>query len=242
MEEPKTVAFVGEIVAELNEGSERDDEDTEVATGSQSEEELEELEEEYELYSQECEAALNQVLLAIETLSRAFDRTGKRNPFDRIESRMKTFKSVRGKCKARGYELSMSSIKENVKDVAGVRIITKYIDEVMRVKDLISQIPGINIIRVKDYVTIPKPNGYSSIHLACQVSVYDPFSGSRLMPVEIQLRSKGMNLWATLEHDLKYKNSNPVPQVEEKFARIAKIIRQFEEEAMALRDYELNSN
>lgn len=198
---------------------------------------LDELESAYEIYAAECTAAMRLTLSRIENLSEAIDRAGKRNPFDRIESRIKTFKSVKGKCKARGYKFTIDEIREKVRDVAGIRIITKYIDEVMTVKNMIAQIPGVNIVAVKDYVTTPKPNGYSSVHLGCQIEIHDPYKGSQLVPVEIQLRSKSMNLWATLEHDLKYKNSNPSPEVEEKFRKISKILRDFDEEAIALRDY-----
>ena len=205
--------------------------------------ELERLESDYEVYAAECSAVVKKVQLALQNLSDAIDREGadKRNPFDRIESRIKTFKSVRGKCQVRGYDLNITSIRQNVLDVGGIRIITKYMDEVMVVKDMIAQIPGLYIMTVKDYVTEPKPNGYSSVHLCCQVELYNPFRGSILVPLEIQIRSKSMNLWATLEHDLKYKNENPSPEVDEKFKKIAKILRDFDEEAIALRDYEPSS-
>lgn len=197
-----------------------------------------ELEVEYEIYAAECKAAMRLALARIKNLSEAIDRAGKRNPFDRIESRIKTFKSVKGKCRARGYEVDILDIREKVRDVAGIRIITKYLDEVMVVRSMIAQIPGITIVSTKDYVTEPKDNGYQSLHLGCQIEIYDPFKGSQLVPLEIQIRSKSMNLWATLEHDLKYKNSNPSPEVEEKFRRISKILRDFDEEAIRLRDYD----
>lgn len=198
---------------------------------------LDQLEDEYDRYATECEAGMQKALLSIHSLSAAFDRSGKRNPFDRIESRIKTFKSVKGKCKDRGYELTSPSIQEHIKDVAGIRIITKYLDEISLVKDMILQIPEINIISIKDYVSQPKENGYKSVHLQCQVGVYDPFRGSRMRPLEIQIRTKTMNLWASLDHDINYKNPNHMPEVEEKFLHIAEILSQLEEEAMSLRDY-----
>ena len=234
------VRFTGEIVAELNNerGEELYDEDAGKEAEQKEElEELEELEESYDRYAEECEAALTQVLLSVDTLKKAIDRNGKRNPFDRVEHRMKTFRSVRGKCKKKGYPLSAEGIHENITDIAGIRIITKYIDEIDLVREMLERMPGINIVKIKDYVKQPKANGYQSVHLDCRVGVYDPYQGSRLLPVEIQIRSKSMNLWATLEHDLKYKNSNPSPEVDAKFLRIAKILRDFEEEAIALRDY-----
>lgn len=241
MEPENEVRFVGEVVAELSnsdsdEGSEQYEEDTK-RTAEQQEKELEEFEKEYELYAEECEAALNQVLLSIDVFVKAIERNGQRNPFDRVEHRIKTFRSVRGKCKKRGCAITAESIRENITDIAGVRIITKYIDEIDLVRGMLEKIPGINIVKIKDYVKEPKPNGYQSVHLDCRVGVYDPYQGSRLIPVEIQIRSKSMNLWATLEHDLKYKNPNPSPEVDKKFLRIAKILRNFDEEAIALRDY-----
>lgn len=197
----------------------------------------EELEDAYENYTDECKAALDFTMARIEYLRKSIEKSGQRNPFDRIESRIKTFKSVRGKCRERGYPCNILSIRENVKDVAGIRIITKYIDEIEMVKNLIVQMPGVNVVCVKDYVSTPKKNGYQSMHLSCLVEVYDAISGSKLVPLEVQIRSKSMNLWATLEHDLKYKNLNPSPEVDEKFLKIAKILRQFDEEAVSLRDY-----
>lgn len=197
---------------------------------------LDQLEDEYEQYAIECEAAMQKALLSINGLSAAFDRAGKNNPFDRIESRIKTFKSVRGKCRDRGYDFTSKSIRENVKDVAGIRIITKYLDEITLVKDMIIQIPEINIVSVKDYVTNPKENGYKSVHLSCQVGVYDPFSGLRMRPLEIQIRTKTMNLWASLDHDINYKKRIYIPEMEEKFLHIAEILDELEKEAMALRD------
>ena len=229
------VKFDATLEVELDEVREADEASNFVEAIEAAETELEAA---YEIYAAECKAAMRMALSGIQNLCEAIDRAGKRNPFDRIEHRIKTFKSVKGKCKARGYDTDIRSIRENVKDVAGIRIITKYLDEVMVIKDMIAQIPGINILTVKDYVTTPKKNGYQSMHLGCQVQIQDPFAGSRLRPLEIQIRSKSMNLWATLEHDLKYKNSNPSPEVEEKFRRISKILREFDEEAIRLRDYE----
>ena len=203
---------------------------------SLSKKELEEIEMDYELYAAECNAAMRLTLARIQNLSEAIDRLGRRNPFDRIESRIKTFKSVKGKCKARQCEFSDEGIRETIRDVAGIRIITKYIDEIDVVKDMIQNIPGINIVKVKDYVKEPKDNGYQSVHLDCQVEVHDPIKGSRLVPVEIQIRTKSMNLWADMEHDLRYKNANPSPKAEEEFYEAARMLRDFEQKMLELRD------
>lgn len=232
METEKKELFTATIEVDLN---------SEEGEPEMTESELEKFEAEYDVYAAECKAALRRTLTAIDNLSEAINRSGRRNPFDRVEHRLKTFKSVRNKCKDRGYTFDMPSVKQNIKDIAGIRIITKYLDDCFTIRWMLCQVPGINVVNTKDYITKTKENGYSSIHLACQVEIYDPFEGSRLVPVEIQIRSKSMNLWATLEHDLKYKNSNPNPETEERFRRISKILRNFDEEAMALRDYQKNA-
>lgn len=203
----------------------------------QSENYLDELETEYEKYAHECEAAMKIALLKIGIFSDAFDRTGKRNPFDRIESRIKTFKSVKGKCRDRGYALTMPSIKENVRDIGGIRIITKYIDEIPLVIEMIRQIQEISILGIKDYVETPKDGGYKSVHLNCQVGVYDPFGGLRMVPLEIQIRTKTMNLWAAMDHDINYKAMEHHPIVVKRLQRIAEILDQLEIEFKELRDY-----
>ena len=136
-----------------------------------------------------------------------------------------------------GWGLGSKVDRGSSPTVAGIRIVTKYIDDVQKLVGLLEKIPGLNIVDKKDYITEPKPNGYSSIHLGCKVEVFTGVDGSKLVPIEIQLRSYSMNLWATLEHDLKYKNENPSPEVTKKFKRIAEFLREFDEEAIALRDY-----
>lgn len=198
---------------------------------------LDQLEDEYDQYAIECEAAMQKALLSINILDAAFDRASKHNPFDSINYRIKKFKSVKGKCRDRGYELNMPSIKEHIKDVAGIRIITKYLDEIPLVVEMIRQIQEISILSVKDYIKEPKDNGYKSIHLGCQVGIYDPFGGLRMRPLEIQIRTKAMDYWASLDHDNNYKSQKHLPEVEERLLHIANSFDDIEKEAMDLHNY-----
>lgn len=211
--------------------------DENVTEEVQSEDYLDKLEAEYDKYAAECEAAMEIALLKINIFNDAFKRTGKRNPFDRIEYRKKTFKSVRGKCRDRGYALTMSSIKENVRDIGGIRIVTKHLNEIPLVIDLIRQIQEISILSVKDYVETPKDGGYKSVHLNCQVGVYDPFGGLRMIPLEIQIRTLCMDLWATMDHDINYKALEHHPEVVKRLQHIAEILDQLEDEYKELSDY-----
>ena len=163
--------------------------------------------------------------------------SSRHDPFDRIEGRIKTFDSTVKKCIRKGYVLDIEEIKKNIKDIAGIRIITIFRDEIDEVADLIAKIPGINIISREDYAKTPKENGYSSLHLSVQVEIYSPDEGSKLVPIEIQIRDKSMNLWASVEHIVKYKKNNHDPQAEAYFKKMAEILTTFDEVAMQLRDY-----
>ena len=196
------------------------------------------LRDEFEEYRIECESALDVNLARINSVKKIAKRSGKRNFFGTIEGRIKTFESVIEKCERKGYALDIESVKRNVLDVAGIRIITPFRDDIFNVVEALRHIPGINISDEKDYVTSPKPNGYSSYHIHAQVEIYSPITGgSKLVPIEIQIRDKAMDLWASVEHVVKYKNDNPSPEVGDRFKEIAEILYKFDDMAIELRDF-----
>ena len=147
------------------------------------------------------------------------------------------------KCKRRGYDTTIESIKANVLDVAGIRIITPFQDDIADVVEILHHVPGFNVEYEKDYVTTPKANGYRSYHMRIRVETYDPITGgTKLVPIEIQVRDKAMDLWATVEHIVKYKNDDPSPEVDERFKHIADILIKFDEMAIKLRDFSSEEN
>lgn len=196
------------------------------------------LESQYEEYTVDCEAALSVTLAKIQNVKKVMKRSKTRDPFNSITQRIKTFKSVTEKCIRKGYELTIESIKANVLDVAGIRIITPFEDDINDVVEILHHIPGFNVEYEKDYVAAPKANGYRSYHMRIRVETYDPISGgTKLVPIEIQVRDKAMDLWATVEHIVKYKNDHPSPEVGEQFKHIANILIQFDQMAIKLRDF-----
>jgi len=196
------------------------------------------LRDEFEEYQIECESALEINIAKINSVRKLAKRSGKRNFFGSVEGRVKTFKSVVEKCERKGYALNIDSIKKNILDVAGIRIITPFRDDIFDVVEALRHIPGVNISDEKDYVTEPKPNGYSSYHIHAQVEIYSPITGgSKLVPLEIQIRDKAMDLWASVEHVVKYKNDNPSPEVGDRFKEIANILYRFDDMAIELRDF-----
>lgn len=196
------------------------------------------LEEQYEDYVVECEAALRVTMAKINNLREVMKRSTRRNPFSSVAYRIKTFDSVIEKCARRNYEPTIESIRVNVLDVAGIRIITPFEDDIANVVEILHHIPGFNVEYEKDYVTTPKANGYRSYHMRIRVETYDPITGgTKLVPIEIQVRDKAMDLWATVEHIVKYKNDDPSPEVGEQFKHIAEILIQFDRKAIELRDF-----
>ena len=113
-------------------------------------------------------------------------------------------KSIIGKLEKKNLPLSIESIRQNLFDIAGVRAICAYLNDVYEFAEYIEMQPDIKIIRIKDYIKSPKVNGYRSLHLIIEIPV-NFLEARQYLPVEIQLRTEPMDYWASLEHDLKYK-------------------------------------
>lgn len=128
-----------------------------------------------------------------------------RAPINGIKTRLKTLQSIKEKVERRGYSLSADSIRENIHDIAGVRVICSYPDDVYALADALLSQDDITLIRKKDYIRNPKPNGYRSLHMIVSIPIYLAHE-KKQVKVEIQLRTIAMDCWASLEHHLWYKN------------------------------------
>ena len=195
----------------------------------------------YAIYASECEAAMDVVYTQLKNFRSAIDRAGQRNPIDGIIPRVKSYRSVVDKCKKHGYPLTIDGIKEHVKDVVGIRIITKYLDEIYMVRDLVHQIMLVDC--EEDYIDDPKESGYRSLHLSCHFQIYDPYAKTyKLIPIEVQIRSRSMNLWAVMEHDLGYSLKkmegveDPPPEVIQAFKEWGDFLHEMETRLMYFRD------
>ncbi len=150
--------------------------------------------------------AIREVRTKLEVLNDDFQANYARNPIDNIKSRIKDPKSIYDKLKRRGYPITLYSILDNLHDVAGVRVICPFIDDIYTVADMLIAQDDIRVITKKDYIKNPKPNGYRSLHLVVEVPIFLS-SGKRLMKVEVQIRTIAMNFWASLEHQIHYKKT-----------------------------------
>jgi putative GTP pyrophosphokinase len=151
--------------------------------------------------------AMNEIGTKLEILDNEFQMRYEHNPIHHLECRIKNIESITGKLIKLGLPLEVTSIQDNIFDIAGVRVICNYVDDVYQIADLLSAQSDIIIIRKKDYISNPKQNGYRSLHLVVSVPVFLS-DGIHITPVEIQLRTVAMDYWASLEHKLHYKACN----------------------------------
>ncbi len=153
---------------------------------------------------QKYEAAMRQMVVRFEILDRDLSIRRNRNPIHHIESRIKSPVSIYEKLLRYGKDPTIGNLEEYLMDVAGVRVICSYKNDVKRLMGLLRRQDDLEIVRVKNYIENPKPNGYRSLHVIVRCPVY--FMDSKeMVPVEVQIRTIAMDYWASLEHDLRYK-------------------------------------
>ncbi|MBE5818636.1 MAG: GTP pyrophosphokinase family protein [Clostridiales bacterium] len=155
--------------------------------------------------------------LEIETkfkvLNEQFSLSKERNPIESIKTRIKSFPSIREKLHRRSFPMNLDSMRDNLNDIAGVRVICSFVDDIYMLADCLLQQDDVKLIEKKDYITNPKANGYRSLHLIVEIPIY-LYNEKRYMRVEVQLRTIAMESWANLEHKLRYKKELSPAQLE----------------------------
>lgn len=149
-------------------------------------------------------SAIKEVRTKFEILNDDLAVSYNRNPIEMIKSRIKTPESIINKMQRKNLEINMNSLMYYIEDVAGIRVICSFIDDIYEVANMLVSQDDITLVSVKDYIKHPKPNGYRSYHMIVEVPVF--FANRRQsMKVEVQLRTIAMDFWASLEHGMKYK-------------------------------------
>jgi putative GTP pyrophosphokinase len=187
--------------------------------------------------SNQARAAMNILLARIENLQLGMDAAQERTLIDTVTHRIKTLESCIKKLCRRGYELTPDNLRDYVKDIAGIRVVTPFEDDIFIVADALKNQSGLTVRRVKDYVTNPKENGYASLHLTIEVEVF--FLNEKVtVPVEVQIRDKTMDAWAAIEHICEYKCSSEEksPKALSLFKKLAEYLSSFRKTAIQLRD------
>lgn len=148
--------------------------------------------------------AIREIRTKLEVLDEEFSSQYNRNPISFITTRVKKPMSIRQKLLKKGYAFTEENVFRQLNDVAGIRVICPFIDDIYTIAQLLMQQDDIRVIEIKDYIKHPKPNGYRSYHLILEIPVFFS-SGKTPIRAEVQIRTIGMDFWASLEHQLRYK-------------------------------------
>ena len=184
------------------------------------------------------ESAIKQIETKLDILNKESSVNRTRNPISTVKSRIKSPESIAKKLEKKGLPVTFDSMMKNLNDIAGVRVICPYISDIYSVRDMLLKQPDLTLIKQNDYIDNPKESGYRSLHLVMEIPVYLSKTEHNVR-VEIQLRTIAMDFWASLEHQLRYKNIAKVPDsVRRELFRVAETIamtdREMEEIAIEL--------
>ncbi len=191
-------------------------------------------------------SAVKQITLKFEVLNDEFNVLYARNPIHHVESRVKSFDSIAAKLEKKGLPLTIESAMKNVNDIAGVRVVCSYIDDVYRVAEMMERQTDVEIVKRQDYIETPNYNGYRSLHLDIKVPVYLS-DRTEYLAAEVQIRTIAMDFWASLEHDIRYKaDKSKLPQgINEEMlecaGKIAEIDRQMQGMYKRIKEAEENN-
>lgn len=150
--------------------------------------------------------AILEVETKLKVLNEQFSLEKERNPIESIKSRVKSLSSIMEKLDRKDLEFNVSALTEDLKDIAGVRVICSFVDDIYMIAECLGKQDDINVVEVKDYIKNPKGNGYRSLHMIIEIPIFLQ-QGKQTMKVEIQLRTIAMEFWANLEHKLRYKKN-----------------------------------
>lgn len=181
-------------------------------------------------------AAISEITTKLETLDAEFRIRYEHNPIHHIDSRLKSLQSILEKLKRIGLPPDLDAAKKHLLDIAGVRVICNYIEDIYDIAEMLENQGDITPLRRRDYIAHPKENGYRSLHLIVRVPV---FLSDRVenVPVEVQIRTIAMDFWASLEHELRYKSSKDSSEVlRERLMRCAEASAALDLEMQAIRN------
>lgn len=178
--------------------------------------------------------AVEELLVKFNHIISSYHREGKYSPIEEVNGRVKSISSMLDK--ARRKKIPIDQLEQNLDDIAGIRIICQFVEDIYKVAGLIRTRKDMEIKIEKDYIANPKPSGYRSYHIIVWYKV-ETISGTRKIPVEIQIRTLAMNFWATIEHSLQYKYRSQMPKdLSDKLKSSAQSIVQLDSEMSLVRD------
>ena len=182
------------------------------------------------------DSVLREINTKLEILNNEFKQAHQYNPIEHITSRIKSPESIARKIRKKGLELTVENIVKYVNDVAGVRIICSFTSDIYRIASSISNQDDVTVLRVKDYIANPKPNGYMSYHMIVSIPIFltnDVIDTK----VDIQIRTIAMDFWASLEHKIYYKFEGKAPAgIKDELKECANIISFLDEKMLSINE------
>ena len=184
--------------------------------------------------------AIMEVETKLRVLNMEFSSQYDRNPFESIKSRLKSPASIIEKLQRRGVDVTEGKlekeIEEHLNDVAGIRVVCSFQEDIYRLAELLTSQDDIRVLRVKDYIKNPKPNGYRSLHLILEIPVFLA-EGKTPMRVEVQFRTIAMDFWASVDHKLRYKKDlENEAEIMDMLRRCADVISGLDDEMQQIRN------
>lgn len=178
---------------------------------SMSKETFDELRKKITRFGLRYKFALEEVSTKVNILKEEFRFIHDYNPIEHVNMRVKSAKSIIKKVQRKNLPLQLEAIQENIKDIAGIRIICSFVSDIYKISDMIQSQSDVEVVEVKDYIQNPKPNGYRSLHLILKIPVFMSDCTEHVY-VEMQIRTIAMDFWASLEHKIYYKYKKQVPE------------------------------
>ncbi|MGT2674948.1 GTP pyrophosphokinase [Streptococcus rupicaprae] len=178
--------------------------------------------------------AVGELKIKLRGIRKQYRKQNKHSPIEFVTGRVKSVESILEKMELRG--IAMEDMETEVPDIAGVRVMVQFVDDVKEVIELIRQRKDMTVVQERDYINYKKPSGYRSYHVIVEYPV-ETISGRKTILAEIQIRTLAMNFWATIEHSLNYKYRGEFPQeIKERLELTARIANQLDEEMGKIRD------
>ena len=189
----------------------------------------------YDVLMMRYDSAIREVKTKLQILNDELSLT-QQSPISSISARRKKTSRILEQLERQGFPITLESIEKNLHDVAGIRVICSYVEDNYNVADMLKRHDDLTVIQIKDYIKNPKPNGYRSFHMIVEVPVF--FSNEKhAMQVEVQIRTVAMDFWATLEHQIKYKQDIPNQEaIIEELRQCADTISETDERMLGIRE------
>ncbi len=185
------------------------------------------------------EMAVDELVLKFNNIQREYKNAGEYSPIEMVSGRVKKISSILEKCQRK--DISLDELTNKIEDIAGIRVICQFVEDIYRVVDIIEKRTDIEIIQYKDYITNQKSSGYRSYHVITKYAVQTK-EGPKRIKVEIQIRTLAMNFWAVIEHSLQYKYKQHMPEhIRERLSASSDAIIQLDHEMSQIRDEIMDS-